>query len=50
MVTETEYTSIPVKPTTKERLAKQKITEGEYWDDLINRLLDKIEGEVANRD
>jgi len=41
------YTSIPVKIPTKERLEKHKITAGEYWDDLINRLLDKLDGKEA---
>ena len=37
-----EFTSISIKPNTKERLEKAKITPGEYWDDLINRVLNKI--------
>lgn len=41
------YTSISIKLSTKERLEKHKITTGEYWDDLINRLLDKIDKEVS---
>lgn len=38
----TEYTSIPLTFTTKNRLETFKITRGEHWDDLVNRLLDKI--------
>ena len=40
---ENEYTSIPIKHATKKRLEDFKLTAGEYWDDEINRLLDKIE-------
>lgn len=43
-MTEHGYVSIAIKPETKERLLAHKITAGEYVDDLINRLLNKIEG------
>jgi len=43
-----DYTSIGIKRETKTRLENWKITAGEYWDDLINRILDKLEAkEVA---
>jgi len=42
------YTTINIKLQTKERLEKHKITAGEYWDDLINRLLDEREKTEAS--
>ncbi|MFA5365539.1 MAG: hypothetical protein WC325_10215 [Candidatus Bathyarchaeia archaeon] len=39
----TEYTSISLTTKTKERLESHKLTRGEYWDDVVNRLLNIIE-------
>ena len=38
---EQEYTMISLKPPTKERLYKEK-KMNESWDDLVNRVLDKV--------
>lgn len=39
---EEEFTSIGIKPKTKERLEKLKVHPNQSFDELINKILDDI--------
>jgi len=38
-----DKTTIPLKKTTRDRI-KDFGKKGESWDDLVNRIMDKVEG------
>ena len=35
-----DYTNIPIKVATRDRLAELIKKKGETWDDIVNRLID----------